>query len=632
MKGPGSRMDINSAMAQFFDGEGNIAVPDQLTISGMSEMLFTMAKMEGNTGDTLIRYWDFSESAEGQLRKLSREEVNTRIKVVCVRLKQVAEKGARVAILANNSPEYIYSFLGIMYAGMVPVPLYDPNEPGHANHLNAVLDSAEPEVVVTNKVSAGAVRSFFADRPAAQRPRVLTVDALPDSLAEKWENPMMAMLANPELAPKSTDEAFLQYTSGSTRTPAGVVLTHKSIVTNVLQIFSAGKLQMPMRLSTWLPLHHDMGIILAVFVSVLGVPFDLMSPRDFIQDPARWMKQLHPVTSEENIYTVVPNFALELATRYANPADEANVERLKGLDLSQVDGLINGSEPVTHASVERFLELFGEYNLKREAMRPSYGLAEASLLVTTPQNPERPVTKWFDRDDLAACTATELAEGDAKAMPLTSVGQVCPPQVLCIVDPETEKELTDGNVGELWVNGDNMAAGYLNREDETIETFRNNLPASARLTEGSRSGDAPEDNWMRTGDLGVIVDDEVFITGRLKDLIIVAGRNHYPQDIEDTVNAATDQTATGVLAAFAVSADETGKDVEGLVIVAERDPEADPANDEDAKAAIRSAVSKTHGLQPADIRIVGTGEIPRSSANKIARRVAAKNYLAGSFN
>lgn len=137
---------------------------------------------------------------------------------------------------------------------------------------------------------------------------------------------------------------------------------------------------------------------------------------------------------------------------------------------------------------------------------------------------------------------------------------------------------------------------------------------------------------MRTGDLGVIVDDEVFITGRLKDLIIVAGRNHYPQDIEDTVNAATDQTATGVLAAFAVSADETGKDVEGLVIVAERDPEADPANDEDAKAAIRSAVSKTHGLQPADIRIVGTGEIPRSSANKIARRVAAKNYLAGSFN
>ena len=193
MKGPGSRMDINSAMAQFFDGEGNIAVPDQLTISGMSEMLFTMAKMEGNTGDTLIRYWDFSESAEGQLRELSREEVNTRIKVVCVRLKQVAEKGARVAILANNSPEYIYSFLGIMYAGMVPVPLYDPNEPGHANHLNAVLDSAEPEVVVTNKVSAGAVRSFFADRPAAQRPRVLTVDALPDSLAEKWENPMMAL-------------------------------------------------------------------------------------------------------------------------------------------------------------------------------------------------------------------------------------------------------------------------------------------------------------------------------------------------------------------------------------------------------------------------------------------------------
>jgi len=618
-------MDINAAMSQFFDEQGKINVPEQLTLSGMCEMLYTMAQMEGATEETLIRYWDFSQSREGQVHEITRAQVNTRIKAVCVRLQQVAQPGDRVAILANNSPEYLYAFLGAMYAKMVPVPLYDPNEPGHTGHLSAVLGSSEPTVVLTNKQSAAAVRKHFASTPAAERPRVLTVDALPDSLADEWVNPMMAIMADPSLAPKSSDEAFLQYTSGSTRTPAGVILTHKSIVTNVLQIFSAVNLQSPMRLATWLPLHHDMGIILAAFVVLLGVPFELMSPRDFIQDPARWVRQMSKRNDEENLYTVVPNFAMELAARYANPED---VAELKDLDLSRVDGVINGSEPVSKAAVDKFMELFGNYGLKREAMRPSYGLAEATLLVTTPHIGERPVTRWLDRDALAAGTA-EIVEADGEnAVPLMSVGQVCAPQVLAIVDTETGQELEDGNVGEIWVHGDNMAAGYLNREEETKETFRNELPKGKRLAENSRAYGAPEDNWMRTGDLAVIVDENVFITGRLKDLIIVAGRNHYPQDIEATAEEATKQIAPGVLAAFSISTD----DVEGLVIIAERDPEADESGDAQAIDAVRAAVTKKHGVQPADVRIIGVGEIPRSSAHKIARRVAAKAYNEGVFN
>ena len=618
-------MDINAAMSQFFDEQGKINVPEQLTLSGMCEMLYTMAQMEGATEETLIRYWDFSQSREGQVHEITRAQVNTRIKAVCVRLQQVAQPGDRVAILANNSPEYLYAFLGAMYAKMVPVPLYDPNEPGHTGHLSAVLGSSEPTVVLTNKQSAAAVRKHFASTPAAERPRVLTVDALPDSLADEWVNPMMAIMADPSLAPKSSDEAFLQYTSGSTRTPAGVILTHKSIVTNVLQIFSAANLQSPMRWATWVPLHHDMGIILAAFVVLLGVPFELMSPRDFIQDPARWVRQMSKRNDEENLYTVVPNFAMELAARYANPED---VAELKDLDLSRVDGVINGSEPVSKAAVDKFMELFGNYGLKREAMRPSYGLAEATLLVTTPHIGERPVTRWLDRDALAAGTA-EIVEADGEnAVPLMSVGQVCAPQVLAIVDTETGQELEDGNVGEIWVHGDNMAAGYLNREEETKETFRNELPEGKRLAENSRAYGAPEDNWMRTGDLAVIVDENVFITGRLKDLIIVAGRNHYPQDIEATAEEATKQIAPGVLAAFSISTD----DVEGLVIIAERDPVADESGDAQAIDAVRAAVTKKHGVQPADVRIIGVGEIPRSSAHKIARRVAAKAYNEGVFN
>lgn len=623
-------MDVSSSMAQFFDDKGDIAVPDQLTLSGMCEMLYTMAQMEGTTGNTLIRYWDYSDSREGRVIEVTREQVNTRIKAVCVRLQQVAQPGDRVAILMNNSPEYMYAFLGSMYAKLVPVPLYDPNEPGHTGHLTAVLGSSEPTVVLTNKFSAQAVRQHFASTPAPQRPRIITVDALPDSLAADWVNPMMAIMADPSLAPKSSDEAFLQYTSGSTRTPAGVVLTHKSIVTNVLQIFSAAHLQTPLRLSTWLPLHHDMGVILTAFVIILGLPFDLMSPRDFIQDPTRWIKQLHRREDDHFIYTVVPNFAMELAVRYANPAENPE---LADLDLSAVDGLISGSEPVHTSSVERFLDLFGEYGLQRDSIRPSYGLAEATLLVTTPQTEERPLTKWFDRDALAAGDAKELPAGDPAAMPMVSLGQVCAPQVMVIVDPETGQELPEGTVGEIWVHGDNMAAGYLNREEETRDTFHNSLPLTHRL-DNSAAGQAPEDLWMRTGDLAVVVDGHLFITGRLKDLIIIAGRNHYPQDIEATADEATEHTAAAVIAAFAVEAhgdQDNGEQVENLVIVAERDPSSPVENSPQAIDAIRTAVTATHGVQPSEILIVEPGAIPRSSANKIARRVAAKAYKEGTL-
>ncbi|AHI02344.1 acyl-CoA synthase [Corynebacterium falsenii DSM 44353] len=614
-------MDITTAMGQFFNEKGQIAIPDQLTLPGMCEMLFTMAQMEGTTDSTLIRYWDFSESREGTVHEITRAQVNTRIKAVCVRLQQIAERGDRVAILANNSPEYMYSFIGAMYAGMVPVPLYDPNEPGHTGHLNAVLGSSEPTVVLTNKRSATAVRQHFSGTPTAERPRILTVDALPDALADEWVNPMAAIMADPSLAPSSSAEAFLQYTSGSTRTPAGVVLTHRSIVTNVLQIFKAINLQTPMRLSTWLPLHHDMGVILCTFVIILGLPFDLMSPRDFIQDPARWLKQLSKKDDDENVYTVVPNFALELSVRYADPA---TTKGLEDLDLSTVDGLICGSEPVHFNSVSKFEEMFGPYGLKRECIRPSYGLAEATLIVSTPQTPDRPLTTWFKRTDLNEGTATVLEPHDPEALPLMSLGEVCPAQHLVIVDPETGKEVEDGTVGEIWSHGDNMAAGYLNREDETEATFRNHLPAANRL-DNSRAEGADEDNWMRTGDLAVILDDHVYITGRLKDLIIVAGRNHYPQDIEATADESTEHTAGAVIAAFAVQ----GEDVEGLVIVAERDPDSDPSGDDQAIEDIRAAVSQKHGVQPQDVRIVAPGQLPRSTANKIARRVAAKAYLDG---
>jgi fatty acid CoA ligase FadD32 len=629
-------MDISAAMAQFYDDKGEIAIPDQLSLSAMCEMLYTMAQMEGAVDTPLITFHDFSGGAEGQAVTWTRAEVNTRIKAVCVRLQQVTERGDRVAILANNSPEYLFGFMGALYAGTVPVPLYDPTEPGHADHLSAVLESSTPTVVLTNKTSAGHVRSHFSSLPSSERPRVLTVDALPDSLAEDWQNPMMAMMEHPELAPKSGDPAFLQYTSGSTRTPAGVVLTHRSIVTNVLQVFQAAQLKTPLRLVNWLPFHHDMGIILSSFVLILGIPQDIMAPRDFIQDPGRWIGQLADRGDGVNVYSGVPNFALELASRYADPAKRSD---LADVDLSHVEGIINGAEAVSLQSVDRFCDVFGPFGFRRSTMRPSYGLAEATVFVTTPQTEERPKLRVFDRGQLAEGRAVEVSGDDtANAVPIMSVGEPGPSLFMPIVDPATGEELAEGAVGEVWLHGGNIAAGYLDREEDTTETFRNVLPVDKRLAENSAAEGAPEDNWLRTGDLAVVVDGQLYITGRIKDLVVVAGRNHYPQDIEATAADATEgHVLPGVLAAFAVAGDlvdNAGDDSasEQLVVVAERDPEAPADGDADAVAKIRAAVTATHGVQPADIRIVDEGTIPRSSANKIARRVCAKAYLDGRFN
>jgi len=616
-------MDLKAAMSQFFNDKGEIVLAPQLTLAGLAELMYQGDLQLGGGERPCLRFWDFSESREGAPVDFTRTEINTRIKAVAARLQQVGKIGDRVAILANNSPEYIFGFVGALYAGMTPVPLYDPSEPGHADHLKAVFADCEPSFVLTNTGSAQAVREHFTEIPSRERPRIIAVDTLPDTLAPSYMNPMMTLQGQQLMASATTmpvdQPAFLQYTSGSTRTPAGVLLTNRSILTNVLQIFTAARLRTPLRLVSWLPLHHDMGIILATFVTILGLPNEIMTPRDFIQQPKRWVEQLTRRDGDDgvSVYTVIPNFALELAARYGAPKDGETY------DFSAVDGIIIGSEPITEKALESFYSTFGQYQLERTALRPSYGLAEASLLVTTPQTTERPLISYFDRDQLAEGTAVTVDKDSDKAVAFASNGQVVRPQALTVVDPATRAELPDGQVGELWVKGDNLAAGYLGREEETAATFHNTL--GERLADGSRVDGAPDDGWMATGDLGVIVDGHTYITGRLKDLIVIAGRNHYPQDIEFTVMNATDHVRPDSVAAFSVE----GDDVEKLILVIERDDKADASGDAAATEAVRAAVTSAHGVTPSDIRFVGPNEINRSSAGKIARRVVQKAYLAG---
>ncbi|MGO3456940.1 FadD32-like long-chain-fatty-acid--AMP ligase [Corynebacterium casei] len=616
-------MDLHAAMQQFYNDKGEITLAPQLSLAGLAELLYQGDLHTGGGDRKALRFWDYSNSRDGELVVYTRQEINTRVKAVAARLQQVGKLNDRVAILAGNSPEYLFGFIGALYAGMVPVPLYDPNEPGHADHLRAVFADCQPKIVLTNSVSAQAVRTHFSELPSRERPRILSVDSLPDSLAESYVTPQSTLEGQQLLAMSTVmpidQTAFLQYTSGSTRTPAGVELTNRSILTNVLQIYSAAKLKMPLRLVTWLPLHHDMGIILSLFVVIMGLPFEMMGPRDFIQQPKRWVDQLKRKDIDEKLaatYTVVPNFALELATRYGKPAEGEE------LDLSNLDGIIIGSEPVTQTAVENFYEVFKNNGLDRKVLRPSYGLAEASLLVSTPQNDERPVFNHFDREALAAGEAKSV-EASENSVPFASNGQVVTGQYLTIVDPETRAEVADSVVGELWAHGENMAVGYLGREDETKATFCNTL--GERLAEGSRVEGAPDDDkWMATGDLGTIIDGELYITGRLKDLIVIAGRNHYPQDIEGTIQEASDHVRPDSIAAFSVEGDNT----EQLIVLIERADSADESGDEAATEAVRTAVSKNHGIVPDVIEWKAPHEINRTSSGKIARRVAKKNYMA----
>lgn len=614
-------MDLEKAIAQFFNEKGEIQLAPQLTLAGLSELMYQGDLQTGGGERHCLRFWDYSESRAGVAVDYDRTEINDRIKSVAARLQQVAKIGDRVAILAGNSPEYLFAFIGALYAGMVPVPLYDPNEPGHGEHLKAVLADSTPTVVLTNKHAAGAVREHFADTPSRERPRILAVDSLPNSLAESYVNPSTTLQGQQLMASATTmpidQTAFLQYTSGSTRTPAGVVLTNRSILTNVLQIFTAAKLRLPLRLVTWLPLHHDMGIILAVFVVLLGLPMEMMNPRDFVQQPSRWVKQLSRRDENDvNTYAVVPNFALEMAVRYGKPEEGSDVR------FDNVDGIIIGSEPVSESAVTNFADAFTPFGLDSKALRPSYGLAEASLLVSTPQTEQRPLINYFDRDKLAEGEAVVVEKGSRQAVSFASNGQVVRPQAMTIVDPETKAEIADGLVGEIWTNGGNTAAGYLNRPEETAETFGQTL--GERLAEGSRAEGHPDEGWLATGDLGVVLEGQLYITGRLKDLVIIAGRNHYPQDIEATVQEASEHVRADSVAAFAVP----GDDVEKLVVLLERGDDADASGDAEAVEAVRAAVSSVHGVTPDEIRVLAPHEIARSSSGKIARRVNQRNYLA----
>ena len=583
-------------------------------------------------GDRLAyRFLDFSTERDGVARDLLWADFGARNRAIGARLQQVTQPGDRVAILCPQNLDYLVAFFGTLYSGRIAVPLFDPGEPGHVGRLHAVLDNCTPSAILTTTDSAEGVRKFFRSRPAKERPRVIAVDAVPDEVGATWE----------QLDVSHDTVAYLQYTSGSTRIPTGVQITHLNLATNVVQVIEALEGEEGDRGVSWLPFFHDMGLITALLSPMIGHTFTFMTPAAFVRRPIRWIAEMARKPGDTGgVISVAPNFAFDHAAARGVPK-----EGDPPLDLSNIKAVLNGSEPISAATVRRFNEAFAPFGFNPQAIKPSYGLAEATLFVSTTPAGEPPKIVHVDRDELNRQHFVEVSADAANAVAQASAGKVGVAEWAAIVDSETATELPDGQIGEIWIHGQNMGIGYWGKPEETQATFQNIL--KSRTEPSHADGAADDGTWVRTGDYGTYYEGDLYITGRVKDLVIIDGRNHYPQDLEYSAQEATRALRTGYVAAFSVPANELPDEVfedshaglkrvpddtsEQLVIVAERAPgshklEVGPIADD-----IRAAIAVRHGVTVRDVLLTSAGAIPRTSSGKIGRRACRAAYLDGSL-
>src|SRR5690349_3060394 len=372
-----------------FIKNGQIKLPDNGSIVQHVER---WAKVRGDK--LAYRFLDYSVERDGVARDLTWAEFSARNRAVAARLQQVTAEGDRVAILSPQNLNYLVAMYGAIYAGRVAVPLFDPSEPGHVGRLHAVLDDCRPSAVLTTTEAAEGVRKFFRSRPANQRPRVIAVDAVPDEVAGTWV---------PVDVTKDT-VAYLQYTSGSTRIPTGVQITHLNLATNIVQIIEALEGEEGDRGLSWLPFFHDMGLITALLAPMIGHNFTFMTPAAFVRRPGRWIREMARKPEDTGgVISVAPNFAFDHAAARGLPKDGE-----PPLDLSNVKAVLNGSEPISAATVRRFNEAFGPYGFSPKAIKPSYGLAEATLFVSTTPASEEPKIINVDRDALNTGSIVEV--------------------------------------------------------------------------------------------------------------------------------------------------------------------------------------------------------------------------------
>ncbi|HEX8149148.1 MAG TPA: condensation domain-containing protein, partial [Pyrinomonadaceae bacterium] len=541
--------------------------------------------------------YTYMVDGEEQEGHLTYGELDRRARAVGAYLQALGAAGSRALLLYPSGLDYIAAFFGCLYAGAVAVPAYPPRPSRRGRSMprvRAIVNDCQPAVALTTTQILSAAAARVAESPDLQALRWQPTDDLPEGLADEWQQPAVS----------SQTLAFLQYTSGSTATPKGVMVSHGNLLHNERLIQLAFGQTEDSTIVGWLPLHHDMGLIGNVLQPLyLGARCVLMSPTSFLLRPLRW---LQAISQYRATTSGGPNFAYELCVR------KVTDEQAACLDLSSWTTAFNGAEPIRPETVARFSEKFAASGFRREAFSPCYGLAEATLVVSGGAEPESSSVLEVDAAGLERDRV--LAPTDGGARSLHSSGRPLGDQRVFIVDPETSMPRAEDEVGEIWVAGPSVTHGYWNRPEETAHAFHAHL---------ADSGDGP---FLRTGDLGFLKDGRLFVTGRLKDLIVIRGRNHYPQDIELTVERSHPALRPGCGAAFSVEAG----DEERLVIVQEVEYRQRP-DVESLIEEIRQAAAEEHEVMPYAVVLVTAGTIPKTSSGKIQRHACRANFLAGSM-
>lgn len=555
--------------------------------------------------DTAYTFLDYEQDWAGVPESLTWFQVYRRTLNVARELSLCASPGDRAVILAPQGLDYVVAFLGALQAGLIAVPLSVPLGGVSDERVDSVLRDAAPSAVLTTSAVVGDVARHVTQELGGAACSLLELDLL------NLDAP--ARFAADEDSQQAT--SYLQYTSGSTRQPAGVMISDKNILANFEQLLSGyfphrgGVPPQDMTFVSWLPFYHDMGLVLGVCApALLGLPAVLTSPVSFLQRPARWIQLL---ASNTHAFSAAPNFAYELAARKTSDEDMA------GLDLGGVETILSGAERVNPATLKRFNERLGRFNLRDSVVRPSYGLAEATVYVATSRPDRRPEIVDFESDELAAGRAKRCSSGAGTPLISYPLGQS---PAVRIVDADTRTECAGGTTGEIWVHGDNVAEGYWHKPEETERTFGGVIV--------DPSAGTPEGPWLRTGDLGFIDDGELFIVGRIKDLLIVYGRNHSPDDIE-----ATSQEITGGRVAAIAVPDEGSEQLVVIIEVRKRGSSDEEVMDKFSivKREVTSAISNSHGLGVADLVLVPPGSIPITTSGKVRRAACVEQYREGQF-
>ena len=506
--------------------------------------------------------------------------------------------GERALLLFPPGLEFITAFFGCLYAGVVAVPanLPRPNRP--MTRLDVVVADSRPRVVLTTARLLPDADRWAAGIPALGGLTRVAVDAVDLTLADAWR----------DLEPRPDRLAFLQYTSGSTSTPKGVMITHGNILANMRAINACFGATAESRGVFWLPLFHDMGLIGGVLQTVYcGGSSTLMSPVAFLQRPLRW---LQAISATGATISGGPDFAYDLCVR------KISEEHKAGLDLSRWDVAFNGAEPVHAETLDRFAEAFAPCGFRREAYLPCFGLAEATLLVSGRRATSVPAVLTASSSSLACGRVAEPAD-PSDARRLVGSGAIPEGQEVAIVDPATGKRCADDCVGEIWTRGPGVAAGYWDAPEATAETLGATLDGDG----------GPVGPFLRTGDLGFLRDGNLFVTGRIKDLIIVGGRNVYPQDVEWTVERCHPLLRPTGAAVFAIEA--AGR--EQVVVVQEVERAGKSLPVEALLAAIRQAVAETHELDLHAVRLIKPLSLPKTSSGKVQRLACRDAFLDGSL-